>query len=102
MRQPLENLDDVPPTAPDWADMARAPWDAPGWKAAAVEYHDNNHQSVAKIEPERQQPLRRLMDDDVSLERAWSELNGQPSRGEAAATTVEALTPTVLRDERRS
>jgi hypothetical protein len=71
-------------------------------KSAAVEYHDNNHQSVAKIEPERQQPLRRLMDDDVSLERAWSELNGQPSRGEAAATTVEALTPTVLRDERRS
>src|SRR6266446_5388231 len=98
MRRPLETadnnysrgepehaglVDDVPPTAPDWADMARAPWDAPGWKAAAAEYHDNNHQSVAKIEPERQQRLRRLMDDDVSLERAWSELNGQRRRGEA-------------------
>jgi hypothetical protein len=32
---------------------------------------------------------RRLLDENVSLERAWSEM--QPSRGRAAASTVEAL-----------
>jgi hypothetical protein len=100
MRQPLETFDDVPPTAPDWVDMARAPWDAPGWKAAAAEYHDNSHQSVATIEPERQQRLRRLVDNDVSRERAWSELNGQRRRGEAAATTVEALAYSLIRSAR--
>jgi tRNA A37 N6-isopentenylltransferase MiaA len=84
-------VDDVPPTAPDWANMARAAWDAPGWQAAAAEYHNKNHQSAAKIEPERLQRLHRLMDNDVSLERAWSELNDQRRRGEAAATTVEAV-----------
>src|SRR5262249_41952578 len=84
-------VDDVPPTAADWADMARAAWGAPGWQAAAAEYHNNNHQSAAKIEPERLQRLRRLMDNDVSLERAWSELNNQCRRGEAAAAAVEAL-----------
>jgi tRNA A37 N6-isopentenylltransferase MiaA len=83
-------VDDVPPTPPDWADMARAAWDAPGWQEAAADYH-KNRQSAAKIEPERLQRLRRLMDEDVSLERARSELNDQRLPGEAAAMTVEAL-----------
>jgi hypothetical protein len=105
MCQPLETPDnnysrgepeharlvDVPPTAPDWADMARAAWDALAWQAAAAEYHNKNHQSAAKIEPERLQRLRHLMDNDVSLERAWSELNDQRRRGEAATAAVEAL-----------
>ena len=39
-------------------------------------------------EPERLRQLRRLMADDVSLERAYSELN---RRHCAAASTVEAL-----------
>lgn len=33
--------------------------------------------------------LRRLLDDDVSLDRAWRELNDRPQR--AAESTVEAL-----------
>jgi hypothetical protein len=32
---------------------------------------------------------RRLLDEDFSLERAWSEINDEPAR--AAASTVEAL-----------
>jgi hypothetical protein len=83
--------DDVQPTVVDWADMARAAWDGPGWRAAAAECHNKNYQSAAKIEPERLQRLRHLMDNDVSLERAWSELNDQRRRGETAAATVEAL-----------
>jgi hypothetical protein len=89
-------VDDVPPTASDWAHMARAASDAPGRQAAAE--YNKNHQSAAKIELQR---LRYLTDNYVSLKRAWSELNDQRRRGEAAATTVEALMPTVLRDERR-
>jgi hypothetical protein len=84
-------VDDVRPIAPDWADLARAAWNAPGWQAAAAEYLNKNHQSAANIEPEKLQSLRYLVDNDVSLERAWSELNDQRRRGEAAATTVEAL-----------
>jgi hypothetical protein len=37
------------------------------WKAApraAAEHHNKNHQSAAKIEPERLKRLRRLMDND--------------------------------------
>jgi hypothetical protein len=118
MRRPLETpdnkyfcgepervglVDDVPPSpTPDWADIARAAWDAASWQAAPAEYHNKNHQSAAKIEPPRPQCLRHLMDNDLSPERALSELNDQRRRGEATATTVEALMPTVLRDERRS
>jgi hypothetical protein len=35
--------------------------------------------------------LRSLMADDVSLERAWHELNAAHFRGRAAQSTVEAL-----------
>jgi transposase len=35
--------------------------------------------------------LRQLMRDDISLERAWHELNAAHVRGRAAQSTVEAL-----------
>jgi hypothetical protein len=35
--------------------------------------------------------LRRLLEPDVSLERAWHELNAARLRGRAAQSTVEAL-----------
>jgi hypothetical protein len=35
--------------------------------------------------------LLRLMADDISLERAWQELNAADHHGRAAASTVEAL-----------
>jgi len=40
----------------------------------------------------RTRRLRRLMADDVSLERAWHELNSAAQAGRAAAATLEALT----------
>jgi hypothetical protein len=43
-----------------------------------------------EAEPERLAQLRRLLDDSVSIERAWSELN-QWRRDGAPQTTVEAL-----------
>jgi len=66
-------------------------WAAPGWREAALEYHKHrgNRASIAPYAPEHLARLRRLMGDSVSLERAWHELNGRPSK--AAAATVEAL-----------
>lgn len=52
-------------------------WDAPSWREAAVDYdyHRDRPGSLAvEIEPKRLARLRRLMADDVPLERAWREL----------------------------
>jgi hypothetical protein len=50
-------------------------WDAPSWRQAAVEHHrDCPGRLVVVIEPKRLERLRRLMADDVSLDRAWHEL----------------------------
>src|SRR5262245_19344611 len=52
------------------------PWDAPSWREAAAEYHrDRPGRLAVDIEPKRLARLRRLMADDVSLDRAWHELN---------------------------
>ena len=66
-------------------------WAAPGWREAALEYHKTrgNRASIAPYPPEEIARLRRLMDDDGSLDRAWHELHGRASG--AAAATVEAL-----------
>ena len=55
-------------------------WDVPSWRQAAVEYHRNRPGCLAvEIEPKRLARLRRLMADDVSLERAWHELRDKRS-----------------------
>jgi len=66
-------------------------WTAPGWREAALEYHKHRggRVSITSYAPEHLARLRRLMDDNVSLDRAWHELNDRPSG--AAASTVEAL-----------
>jgi hypothetical protein len=74
------------------ADRAGDAWaDHPGWREAAIEYHEarGNRASIAPHTPEEIARLRRLMDDGVSLDRAWHELNGR--RSGVAASTVEAL-----------
>src|SRR5262249_17775949 len=66
-------------------------WDAPVWHEAGLEYHEarGNRVSIAPYTPEASARLRRLMDDSVSLDRAWHELNirNRP----AASATLEAL-----------
>jgi hypothetical protein len=66
-------------------------WTAPGWREAALDYHKarDGCVSIASYAPEHLARLRRLMDDSISLDRAWHELNDRPSG--AAASTVEAL-----------
>jgi hypothetical protein len=66
-------------------------WAAPIWREAALEYHKHrgNRASIAPYAPEHLARLHRLLDDDISLDRAWHELHGR--RSGAAASTVEAL-----------
>jgi hypothetical protein len=65
-------------------------WSAPGWRDAAIEYHKDRGKNVSTVcyTPDELDRLRKLLDDDVSLERAWHEIN---KRADAADSTVEAL-----------
>jgi hypothetical protein len=80
--------DDADNTVPEL--IAEDAWAAPGWREAALEYHKHrgNRISIAPYAPENIARLRRLMDDSISLDRAWAEVS-RPSG--AAASTVEAL-----------
>lgn len=66
-------------------------WAAPTWREAALQYHKARDGRVSIVPYARDDitRLRRLMDDGVSLDRAWHELNGRAAG--AAALTVEAL-----------
>jgi hypothetical protein len=70
------------------------PWaaDMPGWRRAAAEYHKyrGDRVSIVPYAPEYLARLRQLLDDNVSLERCWVELN-QRRRDGALEATVEAL-----------
>jgi hypothetical protein len=68
------------------------PWDAPSWRRAAAEYHKyrGDRVSIVPYAPEYLARLRQLLDDNVSLERCWVELNQRRGDG-ALEATVEAL-----------
>src|SRR5262249_16668218 len=75
----------------DWRQRVQDAWNDPAWCQAAADYHATRGQRtlVVEIESERLKQLRRLMTDDVSLERAGHDLN-KPRDG-AASSTIEAL-----------
>jgi hypothetical protein len=59
---------------PAWKQVAEEAWDAPSWKEAAKEYP----MPVRTPPAEELKKLRALMDDGVSLERAYREFNPPP------------------------
>jgi hypothetical protein len=77
----------------DALDKFLDPWDAPGWREAALDYHKKRGRAACEVwlAPEDAARLRRLMDDDVSIERAWRVLDGCRARDAVPETTVEAL-----------
>jgi len=81
------------PMRDDMFDVDIDPWDAPGWHAAAVDYHKarDGRVSIVSYAPGEITRLRRLMGDDVSVERAWRELSNRRARAAAPEATVEAL-----------
>ena len=76
----------------DWKALAQEAWNAPSWKTAAAEYRLDRagRPLIVEIEPHRLMRLRRLLDDDVSLQRAWDELN-DPRNRPTPDIVVEAL-----------
>jgi hypothetical protein len=62
-------------------------WSDPGWRNAARQYHAaRGHRTlVTEIQPERLAQLRRLLRNDISLDRVWHELN---ERGDQPAPQV--------------
>lgn len=68
-------------------------WDSESWKKAALDYHAarRERRTVLQVEfePDRARQLRKLLADDVTLARAYAEINS--IKGRAAASTIEAL-----------
>jgi hypothetical protein len=75
-----------------WRKVAQDAWSHPGWAKAAREYHQarGDRILVVETEPERLARLRPLMNDNVSIERAWNEINDPRSR-RTPQVTVEAI-----------
>ena len=70
--------------------MAAGTWGASSWKSAAREYHGARQRSGGKPPQSPDPQLLALLDPKVSLEQAQRRLV-ERRRGEAAASTVEAL-----------
>jgi len=66
------------------------PWDGASWRASAKDYHEQraSRRTSETISLERLAHLRRLMADDISIDRAWHELEADRT---APKATVEAL-----------
>ena len=62
------------------------------WRQTAADYHHERGRRtlVVEIDPERLARQRRLMADDISLDRVWRELNDSGARP-IPQTTVNAL-----------
>jgi len=64
------------------------PWAATSWREAAIDYHKlrGKRASIVSYTPEEIGRLRRLMDDNISRERAWHELSDIRNRPTPKAT----------------
>jgi len=53
-------------------------WDGPSWRASAKDYFEQraSRRISETIRPERLAHQRRLMADEMSIDRAWHELRG--------------------------
>ena len=76
----------------DWKQAAADAWANLGWESAR-EYHEARagHRAIVEIEPEHAAFLRRLLSGEVSLERAWAELNDLRNRPTPKATIDAVL-----------
>ena len=65
-------------------------WDGPSWRASAKDYHEQraSRRTSETVSPEGLDHLSRLMADDISIDRAWHELEADRTTPKA---TVDAL-----------
>jgi len=68
------------------------PWSAPGWRDAAIDYHKtrNGRISVVSYTPDELERLRRLMADDISIERADHEIKAERLRRQIPEVVLHA------------
>jgi hypothetical protein len=89
--QDLDAVDEMADESTDdlvidfWAQAAQDAWHGEGWAQAAQEYRATRgkRRTIVEIEPEKLQRLRALLDDSVSLERAYAEINSSHIKGRA-------------------
>ena len=82
--------------ATDWKKAAEDAWDSPSWREAAEQYRRDRAGRVLIVEipPEHLARLRRLMmRDEISLDRAWGEINlaARERFNEAPKATYDAV-----------
>ena len=75
----------------DWKKVAAEAWSAPNWREAGAQYQHARagRPLIVEIEPEHLKLLRTLM-GEISLERAWAEIN-DPRNRTTPQVTVEAI-----------
>jgi hypothetical protein len=61
----------------DWKKVSVEAWSAPSWKEAAAQYRDARagRPLIVEIEPAHLRLLRRLLSDEISLERASAQIS---------------------------
>ena len=71
--------------------IAEDAWSAPGWREAAIDYHEarGKNVSIVSYTPDELARLRRLMDDDILIEQAWEEMNIR-APGDVPIATLQA------------
>jgi hypothetical protein len=89
VRDDLLKFEDIE-SEPTFADDA---WSAPGWRDAAVDYHKDRGDRVSVIAytADELARLRGLMADNVTLERAWHEVNHPTDCAAASKALMLAL-----------
>ena len=71
----------------------RDPWSGPSWRDAAIEYREARGSRPFEVEiaPHELARLRALLDDSVTLERAWRELSKPAPAPTATLQAAEFL-----------
>jgi hypothetical protein len=80
-----EPTDDVKPLVPDRKQAAADAWAGESWAQAAKEYQvkRGRRRTIVESEPQKLRRLRALLDDDVSLQRAYAEISSSHIKGRA-------------------
>ena len=82
------SVDDDKAVDDDDGVIADDPWADPGCREAALDYHKarDGRASIVSHDPDHLARLRRLLPREVSIERAWHELNDVRNRSTPKAT----------------
>jgi hypothetical protein len=91
----LKSLRQVDVITDCWKKLADEAWAAPSWREAARGYRDarGGRVLIAENDPGRLRILRRLMGNEITLNRAWDEMNRDVRDwyNEAPKTTYDAV-----------